>query len=96
MAYRIDYSEHAVKDLKHYSRQDQLFILEKIDKELNTNPFPRGKTIRKLEGKKHVIYRLRINASQSYRAFYGIIGSDIVIYRIVPKKDADKVIKSLD
>lgn len=95
LAYSIQLEKHAQTDLRNYSKSDQAFIVKKLRSELVENPFPRGKTIRKIEGKKHTIYRLRINASQSYRAFYGITSETIIIYRIVPKKDAEKVIKSL-
>ena len=60
---------------------------------LTLNPFPFGSTIKKLKNIQPVMYRLRVNATQSYRAFYRIIGNSIYILKIVAKKDADKVLK---
>jgi len=67
-------------------------IVEAI-KILEENPFPRGKLIRKIEGKHSDFYRLRVN---KYRVFFIIETDRVVILRIINKKDADKLIQQLD
>ena len=69
-------------------------ILKKIEGILTTNPFPFGQTIKKLKNIQPILYRLRVNASASYRIFYRIIGSSIYILKIVPKKDVDRILKN--
>lgn len=96
MAFNVQFDKRAESDLESLPKSDQVFVIKKIDKELVANPYPRGKTIKKLQGLNLNIYRLRINAaSQSYRAFYELLPDNIVyILRIVPKKDSLKVIKN--
>jgi len=59
---------------------------------LHENPFPRGKLIKKIKGKRSTFYRLRVD---KYRVFYSIEGSNVVILKVIGKKDADKFIKNL-
>jgi mRNA-degrading endonuclease RelE of RelBE toxin-antitoxin system len=57
---------------------------------LRENPFPRGKLIKKIKGKKATFYRLSID---KFRVFYEIQRANIVILRILSKKEADRFIK---
>ncbi len=59
---------------------------------LKENPFPRGKLIKKLKGKKATFYRLRVD---KYRLYYTLEGSVVAIMRVISKKDAEKFIKQL-
>ena len=59
---------------------------------LKEDPFPRGKRIKKIKGKKSIFYRLRVD---KYRVFYSIEDLNVVILRIISKKDADRIIKNL-
>lgn len=59
---------------------------------LEENPFPRGKLIKKIKGKRTSFYRLRID---KYRVFYEIKHLKIVIFKIISKKEADRYIKKL-
>ncbi len=59
---------------------------------LEENPFPRGKLIKKIKGKKTPFYRLRID---KFRVFYEIHPGKIVILRILSKKEADRFIKKV-
>ena len=96
MGFSILYTEDTLEDLekiKDGSTNDCNFILNKIENILSTNPFPFGTTIKRLRNIQPTMYRLRINASQSYRVFYRIIGNLIYIIKIVPKKDADRALK---
>jgi len=84
-------SKQAVRDLRDLPDEHAEMILDSWG-ELQENPFPRGKLIKKIKGTKSVYYRLRVN---QYRAFYEISGRQVIILRVVPKKDADKYIKHL-
>jgi mRNA interferase RelE/StbE len=59
---------------------------------LQESPFPRGKLIKKIKGKKTSFYRLRIDR---FRVFYEIRSDKIIILRIISKKEADRYIKKL-
>ena len=59
---------------------------------LEENPFPKGKLIKKIKGKKTAFYRLRID---KFRVFYEIQRMKIVILRIISKKEADRYMKKL-
>ena len=96
MGFSILYTEDALQDLekiKDRSSNDCDFTLNKIEDILTVNPFPFGTTIKRLRNIQPAMYRLRINATQSYRVFYRIISNSIYIINIVPKRDADKVLK---
>ena len=96
MGFNIFYNKDAIKDLENIKIKvpsDCELILKKFENILSTNPFPFGQTIKRLKNIQPTLYRLRVNASISYRIFYRIIGSSIYILKVVPKKDADKILK---
>jgi len=84
-------SPSAVRDLDRLENQVVRTILDDLPA-LRENPFPRGKLIKKIKGKKSTFYRLRVD---KYRVFYSIEGRDVVILRVIGKKDADEFIKNL-
>jgi mRNA interferase RelE/StbE len=59
---------------------------------LEDYPFPRGKLIKKIKGKKSAFYRLR---TDKFRVFYEIQQMKVVILRVVSKKEADRFIRKL-
>jgi mRNA interferase RelE/StbE len=59
---------------------------------LEDNPFPRGKLIKKIKGKKTSFYRLKMD---KFRVFFEIQHMKIVILRIISKKEADRFIKTI-
>ena len=96
MAFNIFYNKDALKDLENINGKipnDCAVILKKIENILTNNPFPFGQTIKKLKNIQPTLYRLRVNASISYKIFYRIIGSSIYILKVVPKKDANRILK---
>lgn len=95
MKFKVEYSQKAVKDLKRLSIDLQKQIIqETID--LESDPFPFKKKIKRIQGIKFPCYRLRIDmASNSFRVFYGIDNNNIFILRIISKKDVDKILKNL-
>ncbi len=90
--FKIILSPKAQKDLDSLSDNTCVKISKEISI-LKDNPFPKGKLIKKLKGKRSDYYRLRID---KYRVFYLIDKRYVVILRILSKKDTEKFIKSLN
>ncbi len=51
---------------------------------LENNPFPKGKLIKKIKGKKTSFYRLRMD---KFRVFFEIQQMKIIVLRILNKKE---------
>ncbi len=85
-------SSSAVRDLDRLDEKISGKILEKACA-LENNPFPRGKLVKKIKGKKSVFYRMRAG---KYRVYYFLDELNVVVLRILDKKDADKFIKTLN
>lgn len=95
MNFQIEFTSKAIKDLKSLSIQTQKQILEEVI-QLETNPFPHKKKVRKIKGIKFPCFRLRVDLKQgTFRIFYGIDKNFIFVLRIISKKDADKVLKNI-
>jgi mRNA interferase RelE/StbE len=90
-SFRIELSSAASRDLDDLEMGVVTKILSDL-RILEENPFPRGKLIKKIKGKRTSFYRLRID---KYRAFYEIQYLKIVVLRIISKKEADRYIKKL-
>jgi len=89
--FRIELSPAASRDLDGLELGVVTKILSDV-KILQENPFPRGKLIRKIKGKKTAFYRLRID---KFRVFFEILPMKVVILRVLGKKEADRFIKRL-
>jgi mRNA interferase RelE/StbE len=87
--FKIELSPAGSRDLDDL----EMGIVTKVLSDLKTleeNPFPRGKLIKKIKGKKTSFYRLRMD---KFRVFFEIQHMKIVILRILSKKEADRFIK---
>jgi len=89
--FKIELSPAASRDLDKLELGIVTKVLSDI-KILGENPFPRGKLIKKIKGKKTPFYRLRID---NFRVFFEIQHMKIVILRVISKKEADRFIKTL-
>jgi mRNA interferase RelE/StbE len=89
--FKIDLSPAASRDLDDLEIEVVTKVLSNF-KILEENPFPRGKLIKKIKGKKTSFYRLRID---KFRVFYEVQHMKIIILRIISKKEADRYIKKL-
>jgi len=89
--FTIEIAPAAVKDLDCLDSKAAREILQKV-LVLEQDPFPRGKLIKKIKGKKSVFFRLRID---KFLVFYEIISSRVVIMRILSKKETDRYIKRM-
>jgi mRNA interferase RelE/StbE len=87
--FKIELSPAASRDLDDLEMGIVTKVLSDL-KTLENNPFPRGKLIKKIKGKKTSFYRLRID---KFRVFFGIQHMTIVILRILSKKEADRFIR---
>ena len=87
--FRIELSPAASRDLDGLEMGAVIKVLSDL-KILQENPFPRGKLIRKIKGKKTAFYRLRID---KFGVFFVILPMKVVILRILGKKEADRFIK---
>ncbi len=87
--FKIKLSPAASRDLDDLEMEIVTKVLSDL-KTLEDNPFPRGKLIKKIKGKKTSFYRLRID---KFRVFFEIRHLKIVILRILSKKEADRFIK---
>jgi len=87
--FKIELSPATSRDLDDLEMGIVTEILSDL-KTLEENPFPRGKLIKKIKGKKTSFYRLRID---KFRVFFEIQNSKIIIFRILSKKEADRFIK---
>lgn len=89
--FSIELSPAASRDLDGLGMEVVIRILSDL-RILAENPFPRGKLIKKIKGKKTAFYRLRID---KFRVFFEIQPGKIVILKILSKKEADRFIKKL-
>jgi mRNA interferase RelE/StbE len=89
--FRIELSPAASRDLDGLEMGIVTKVLSDL-KILQENPFPRGKSVRKIKGKKTAFYRLRID---KFRDFFEILPMKVVILRILDKKEAARFIKKL-
>ena len=89
--FALKLSPSATRDLDRFEDKVVRMILDELPA-LKEDPFPRGKRIKKIKGKKSTFYRLRVD---KYRVFYSIEDLNVVILRIISKKDADRIIKNL-
>jgi len=89
--FEIELSPAAARDLDEL----EIGLVTKVLSDLRIledNPFPRGKLIKKIKGKKTSFYRLRMD---KFRVFFEIQHMKIVILRIISKKEADRFIQTL-
>ncbi len=89
--FSIELSPAASRDLDDL----EIAIVTKVLRDvriLEENPFPRGKQIKKIKGKKTALYRLRVD---KFRVFFEIYPGKVVILRILGKKETDRFIKRI-
>jgi len=89
--FKIELSPAASRDLDDLEIEVVTRVLSGL-RILEENPFPKGKLIKKIKGKKTSFYRLRID---KFRVFYEIQHMKVIILRIISKKEADRYIKKL-
>ncbi len=89
--FEVELSPPASRDLDDLEMGTVTKVLSDL-RVLEENPFPKGKLIKKIKGKKTSFYRLRID---KFRIFYEIQHMKIVVLRIISKEEADRYKKAL-
>lgn len=89
--FRIELAPAAQRDLDAVDEKTSTDILSDL-RALEENPFPRGKLIKKIRGKRTSYYRLRID---KLRVFCEIQHKNVVILRVIDKKESERFIKKL-
>ncbi len=87
--FKVVFTKVAEKDINGLDPKARLRILQVI-KVLETSPFPRGDTIKKLKGARISLYRLRVG---DFRVVYHIDGRKIAVFFIVDIKNLEKKMK---
>ena len=91
MAYTPRYSKRFAKAFKVVSAADRKRIAKAIEK-LAADPFPEGKSVKRLQGPKDEFYRLRVG---DWRIIYDVSGEDLDILDLVPRGELEKAVKRL-
>ena len=89
--FKVELSPAASRDLDDLEMGAVTKVLSDL-RILEEKPFPEGKLIKKIKGKRTPFYRLRID---KFRVFYEIQHMRIIVLRIISKKEADRYIKKL-
>ncbi len=87
----VELSSRALEDLRAVSRDVTGRILKKL-RELEERPFPRGDTVKQLQGFETPTYRLRIG---DYRAIYRSRGTIVVVLRIIHRSELHRALRDL-
>lgn len=87
----VELSPRALGDLSAISQDIAARILRKL-RELEENPFPRGDTVKQLQGFETPTYRLRIG---DYRAVYRIHGIVVAVLRIIHRGELERALRDL-
>lgn len=90
--YAAEFAPQAERDLENLSSDVARRVSSKI-LELEEHPFPRGDTVKQLQGYEPPMYRLRIG---DYRAIFRIFGQRVVIYRIIHRSQLDRALRSME
>jgi len=96
ITFDIELTTRAKKDFNLLSDEALRKIVSEL-RRLSVSPFPDKKRIKKIRGLKSPIYRLRVETNKdSFRIFYAIVPpKQLLILRLVSKKNADRVINKL-
>lgn len=91
--FKILFSPAAQRDLEKLPPDKALQVANDTKAYLEDTPLPFGKTrIKKLSGFDPPLYRLR---SGDFRAYYRILGRDVVLLAVTQRKDSKRILKQL-
>ena len=94
--FAVEFLPAAGRDLDAVPANSEAKLLTAIERHLCSNPFPRGKLIKRLRGFRIPTYELRVRVSGiSYRIVYRIDGQRVVVLMIPPRKLLDRYLKRL-
>jgi len=84
-------SPRAGEDLDALSPDTAIRIARKL-RELESDPAPRGDTIKRLQGFSPSRYRLRVG---DYRAVFLIEGGRVVVLRVIHRSELERAVRDL-
>ena len=90
-AFAVELAPRAAHDLEGLSSDVSRRIETRL-LELEEHPFPRGDTIKRLQGTDPAAYRFRVG---DYRAIFRILGRVVRILRVVHRSDLERAIQDL-
>jgi mRNA-degrading endonuclease RelE of RelBE toxin-antitoxin system len=90
---KVVFSPAAARDIEALDTDTAIPLVNDIQVYLETRPIPIGKPrIKKLSGFEPPLYRLR---SGDFRAYYRILGDEVVILAVTRRKDSGKRLKRI-
>lgn len=94
--FRVDLAGQALRALGKLQPAEQEMALAQILRHLSDNPLPRPPLIRKIAGSRQPIFRLRLKIHREpWRAFYRLEPGAVVVFALVSKKEANRLIRRL-
>lgn len=91
MAYTLRYSQRFAKAFKALPADHREHVYKAVER-LGDDPFPRGKSVKRIKGPKDEFFRLRVG---DYRVLYSVRGECVDIEDLVYRSDLDKAVKRL-
>ncbi|MBA7575783.1 hypothetical protein ES708_17619 [subsurface metagenome] len=89
--YKLKFTSVSLKDIKNFDNTTQIRIIDELNKLLKS-PYNINKDIKKLKGINKKIYRLRLG---DLRIIYFLSDTELVVLRIIDRKDLMKIIDSI-
>lgn len=89
--YKLKFTSISLKDIKNFDNTTQIRIIDELNKLLKS-PYNINKDIKKLKGINKKIYRLRLG---DLRIIYFLSDTELVVLRIIDRKDLMKIIDSI-
>lgn len=89
--YKLKFTSISLKDIKNFDSTTRIRIIDELNKLLKS-PYNINKDIKKLKGINKKIYRLRLG---DLRIIYFLSDTEIVVLRIIDRKDLMKIIDSI-
>jgi len=90
MSHLVELSPRAFRDLESLEKKTAKDILDDLEI-LKSRPWPPAPKVKKLSGYKN-LYRLRIG---NYRAVFEVLGSGVVVLRIMDRKELERTLRNL-
>ncbi len=91
--FKVVFSPAAVRDVENVNAAEAILLVKDIRAYLESRPLPIGKPrIKKLADLKPALYRLR---SGDFRAYYRIVGDEVVILAVTRRKDSGRRLKRI-
>ena len=90
---KVAFAPAAVRDVESLAEEEAIPLIGDIRSSLETRPIPIGKSrIKKLSGYDPPLYRLR---NGDFRAYYRIVGNEVVVLAVPRRKDSAKRLKRI-